>query len=203
MDENTLIIDSQNGDLDAFNRLVLAYQDLVYSQAYRMMGEHQSAQDATQEAFISAFKKIKSFRGGSFRAWLLRIVTNSCYDEYRRRKRQPITDLEPAIEEEDYFDSPDWLADTSESPEQAVQRSEIREAIENCLQHLSIDFRSIVVLVDIQGLDYDEAAQVIGRPLGTVKSRLSRARLQMQKCLNSFGELLPAPYRLVDESNYE
>ena len=87
MDEKSLIKDAQKGDLDSFNRLVLAYQNIVFSQAYRMMGEAEAADDATQDAFISAFNKIGTYRGGSFKAWLLRIVTNTCYDELRKRKR--------------------------------------------------------------------------------------------------------------------
>ena len=188
------------GDLDAFNRLVFAYQDMLYGQAYRMMGEKYAAEDATQEAFVSAFKKINSYRGGSFKAWLLQIVTNACYDELRRRKRRPTTQLEPVNDENEPIESPSWLTDPGESPEQAAQRSEIRSALEHCLQHLPIDSRAVVLLVDIQGLDYTEAANVIGRPLGTVKSRLARARVRMRDCMNSFGELLPTPYRLVEES---
>ncbi|MFM8322850.1 MAG: RNA polymerase sigma factor [Chloroflexota bacterium] len=95
MDEAGLIHDAQGGDLDAFNRLVLAYQDLVYTQAYRMMGEPAPAEDAAQDAFIAAYRKLDTYRGGSFKAWLLRIVTNICYDELRRRKRRPTTPLEP------------------------------------------------------------------------------------------------------------
>ena len=99
MDEAGLIKDAQQGDLDAFNRLILAYQDRVHNQAFRVLGESQSADDATQEAFLSAYKNLRSFRGGSFRAWLLRIVTNACYDELRRRKRRPTTPLEPVDDE--------------------------------------------------------------------------------------------------------
>ena len=95
MDEIALITDARQGDLDAFNRLVLAYQDRVYSQAYRLLNDPHGADDATQEAFISAYKNLRSFRGGSFRAWLLRIVTNACYDELRSRNRKPTTSLEP------------------------------------------------------------------------------------------------------------
>ncbi len=200
MDETALIEDAQRGDLDAFNRLVLAYQDMLYGQAYRMMGEKYAAEDATQEAFISAFKKLNSYRGGSFKAWLLRIVTNACYDEMRRRKRRPTTQLEPVNDENEPIESPSWLTDPGESPEQAAQRSEIRAALEHCLQHLPNDFRAVVLLVDIQGLDYAEAASVIGRPLGTVKSRLARARVRMRDCMNNFGELISTPYRLVEES---
>ena len=200
MQEKTMIADAQRGDLDAFNRLVLAYQDMLYGQAYRLMGEKYAAEDATQEAFISAFRKIKSFRGGSFKAWLLRIVTNACYDELRRRKRRPTTQLEPVNEENEPIESPNWLTDPGESPEIAAQRSEIRAALELCIQNLPIEFRTVVLLVDIQGLDYTEAARVIRRPLGTVKSRLARARVRMRDCLSNYGELLPTSFRLLEES---
>jgi len=200
MDEAALIQDALHGDFDAFNRLVLAYQDMVYYQAYRMMGEPQGAEDATQEAFISAFRKLKSYRGGSFKAWLLRIVTNACYDELRRQKRRPTTPLEPLDADEDEIESPNWLADDSESPEEAAARAELNEAIQHCLADLPEDFRAAVVLVDLQGLDYSEAAQAIGKPLGTIKSRLARARSRLRDCLQGFWELLPAAFRLVEES---
>ncbi len=201
MDEDYLIQSATQGDLDAFNRLVLAYQDRVFSQAYRIMGEMEAAEDVTQEAFISAFRNIKSYRGGSFRAWLLRIVTNASYDELRRRKRRPTTPLEPVDAEDDEIESPRWLADTSESPEEHSERKELDQAIQNCLEDLPQDFRTVVVLVDVQGFDYIEAAEVIRTPVGTVKSRLSRARLRMRDCLQGWWELLPAQFRLVEEGN--
>ena len=196
MDEAGLIQDAQQGDLDAFNRLILAYQDRVYNQAFRVLGEYQSADDATQEAFISAYKNIRSFRGGSFRAWLLRIVTNACYDELRRKKRRPTTPLEPVDDEGDEIESPHWLADPGELPEDNVARSELANAIQACLDQLTEDFRVVVVLVDVQGLDYLEASEVIGKPLGTIKSRLARARNRMKDCLQGFWELLPHSMRL-------
>lgn len=200
MDETALIESARQGDLDAFNRLVLAYQDLVYGQAYRMMGEGEPAEDATQEAFISAYKNLRNYRGGSFKAWLLRIVTNACYDELRRRKRRPTTPLEPVDEDDEEIESPQWLADPSETPEEAAERSQLGIALQDCLNGLPDEFRAVVVLVDIQGLDYIEAAESVGKPLGTVKSRLARARLRMRDCLQGFWELLPASFRLVDES---
>jgi RNA polymerase sigma-70 factor (ECF subfamily) len=196
MDESGLIRDAQKGDLDAFNRLILAYQDRVYSQAFRVLGDSQSADDATQEAFISAYKHLSSFRGGSFRAWLLRIVTNACYDELRRRKRRPITSLEPVDDAGDEIESPHWIADPGELPEDNIVRSELGHAIQNCLDQLPEDFRVVAVLVDVQGLDYLEAAGVIGKPLGTIKSRLARARNRMRECLQGFWELLPHSMRL-------
>lgn len=199
MDEIALIQAAKQGDLDAFNRLVLAYQDQVYAQAYRMMGEPDAAEDATQEAFISAFRSIQSYRGGSFRAWLLRIVTNASYDELRRRQRRPTTPLEPVDSEEEEIESPHWLADPSESPEDKAERMELDQAIQNCLKDLPPEFRAVVVLVDVQGFDYFEAAEVIRKPVGTVKSRLSRARLRLRDCLKGWWELIPAQFRLVNE----
>lgn len=196
MDEIALIRDAQRGDLDAFNRLVLAYQDLVYNQAYRVMGEADSAADSTQEAFISAFRKIHTYRGGSFKAWLLRIVTNACYDEIRRNKRRPTTPLEPKDDYDDEIESPHWIADPGETPEENAVRAELAQAIQRCLDELSFDFRNIVVLIDIQGMDYTEASKIVGKPLGTVKSRLARARSGMRDCLQGFWELLPSAFRL-------
>lgn len=196
MDEKALIQDALQGDFDAFNRLVLAYQDRVYNQAYRVLGESQAADDATQEAFISAYKNLRSFRGGSFRAWLLRIVTNACYDELRRRKRRPTTPLEPVDDAGDEIESPHWISDPGELPEDNVVRSELGQAIQHCLDQLPIDFRVVVVLVDVQGMDYLEASEAIGKPLGTVKSRLARGRNRMRECLQGFWELLPMSMRL-------
>jgi len=199
MDELALIQDARGGNLEAFNRLVLAYQELVFNQAFRMMGEVAAAEDATQEAFISAFKNLRAFRGGSFRAWLLRIVTNACYDELRRRQRRPTTPIEPLGDNQDEIESPRWMADPGETPEEFAERSELSEAIQRCLDDLPQDFRTVVVLVDIQGFDYQEASEVIGRPVGTVKSRLSRARVRLRACRQGFWELLPAAFRLVNE----
>jgi RNA polymerase sigma-70 factor, ECF subfamily len=199
MDEQALIMTARQGDLDSFNRLVLAYQDIVYHQAYRVLGDPQAADDATQEAFISAYNNLRSYRGGSFRAWLLRIVTNSSYDELRRRKRRPTTPLEPLDDTGEELESPHWLADKGELPEDSIERSELASAIQRCIDQLPAEFRAVVALVDVQGLDYTEVAEVIGKPLGTVKSRLARARGRLRNCLQGFWELLPAAFRLESE----
>ena len=196
MDEIALIQAARDGDLDSFNRLVLAYQDLVYTHAFRMVGEEESADDATQSTFISAFNHLGSFRGGSFKAWLLRIVTNACYDELRRRKRRPTVPLEPLDDTGDEVESPRWMVDPTDQPEEQVERVELQRAIQHCLDNLPGDFRTAVIMVDVQGLDYYEAAQAIGKPIGTIKSRLARARFRLRDCLNGFAELLPAGFRL-------
>lgn len=195
MDENVLIQAARNGDLDAYNRLVAFYQDMVFNQAYRMIGEKETAADATQEAFISAFRHLRSYRGGSFRAWMMRIVTNACYDELRRRKRHPETPLEPLDDSGEEIESPHWMADPGETPEEKTERVELNRAIQGCLDCLPVDFRTVVVLVDMQGLDYIEAAEAIGKPVGTIKSRLARARLRLRDCLHGIGELLPNIFR--------
>jgi RNA polymerase sigma-70 factor (ECF subfamily) len=198
MDETTLIQAAQSGDLDAFNRLVIEHQGLAFNLAYRIMADPAAAEDATQEAFISAYRALRRFRGGSFRAWLMRIVTNACYDELRRRKRKPSTSLDQITETRDDFleDAESTISAGAEKPEQAALRTELRLAIERCLEGLPDDFRIVAVLVDIQGYDYQEAAQVVAKPIGTVKSRLARARAQLRDCLQLTAELLPTRYRL-------
>lgn len=190
---------SLEGDLDAFNQIVLEYQSLVYNQAYRVIGEPDAAADATQEAFISAYKKLHTYRGGSFKSWLLRIVSNACYDEYRRRKRQPVVPLIPENDQGEDLESAPWLEDPTENPEEFAQRNELSQAIQICLNRLDVEFRTVVVLVDIQGLDYAAAAAVVDTPLGTIKSRLARARKSLQDCLREFKELLPGNLRHVGE----
>ena len=200
MDEPALIQAAQHGDLEAFNRLVLAYQDMLYNTALRILGDEALAADATQEAFISAFRGLNGYRGGSFKAWLLRTVTNACYDELRRQKRRPSVPLEPANDGDEEIESPRWLADTSMSPEEKFEAEELEHAIQHCLEDLPADFRTVVVLADLQGLDYSEVALAAHVPLGTIKSRLARARLRLRECLQGFGELLPAAFRLERES---
>ena len=200
MDEPALIHSAQAGDLDSFNSLVLAYQDALYNTALRILGDDSAAADATQEAFISAFRSLNSYRGGSFKAWLMRTVTNACYDELRRQKRRPTVSLEPANEDDEEIESPRWLADTSMSPDEKFEADELEHAIQHCLENLPADFRTVVVLADIQGLDYSEVASAARVPLGTIKSRLARARLRLRECLQGFGELLPAAFRLEKES---
>ena len=201
MNENSLISDAQSGDLDAFNTLILHYQDSVYNVALRIMGDEFFAADAAQEAFISAFKSIASFRGGSFKGWLMRIVTNACYDELRRKKRRPTTPLEPETEDGEEMASPRWLADPNMTPSQQAEADELEHAIQHCIENLPLEFKTVVVMTDLQGLDYAEVAQAVRVPLGTVKSRLARARLRLRECLRSFEELLPANYRLEDGMN--
>ena len=193
MDEEALIQQAKNGDVPSYNRLVLHYQQAVYNVAYRIMGEAQSAEDATQEAFISAYKALNRFRGGSFKAWLMRITTNACYDELRRRKRRPQASFDELTEDNESFA---FLRSPGQGPEAQQQSLEVMEAIEYCLQSLPDDQRITAVLGDVEGYDYKEIAEIMRVSLGTVKSRMSRARSKLRNCLQGFKELLPARYRL-------
>jgi RNA polymerase sigma-70 factor (ECF subfamily) len=189
MDELTLIRDAQRGRVEAFNALVLAYQARAYNLAYRLLSDGEAAADATQEAFVSAYHNLRSFREGSFGAWLMRIVTNACYDELRRQKRRPTV----SIDQTD--DALQWMS-PAENPEGAAQRAELNRAIQGCLDGLPIEQRTAAVLCDVQGYEYGEIAAIMGVSLGTVKSRLSRARDRLRDCLRAAGELLPDVYRL-------
>ena len=182
-DKMVLISSALAGDLDSFNCLVLEYQNLVYNHAYRILGERFAADDAAQEAFILAFRKLSSFRSGSFRSWLLRIATNVCYDELRHRKRHPTSSLEFHDEMGEEIDSPKWMVDPGELPEEELERVDLARTIQACIDDLPIEHRLIIVLVDIQGLDYAETSETLGIPLGTVKSRLARARARLCLCL--------------------
>jgi len=193
MDEEKLIAKAQQGDVSAYNRLVLHYQDIVYNVALRIMKDPGSAEDAAQEAFISAYNALKQFRGGSFKSWLLRIVTNACYDELRRRKRRPQSSLDAITEE---IESPSFMADDSAGPEERQQQVELIDAVERCLEELPDEQRIAAVLCDVEGRDYKDIADIMSTSLGTVKSRISRARSKLRDCLREFGELIPADYRL-------
>jgi RNA polymerase sigma-70 factor (ECF subfamily) len=198
MDEAALIRSAQRGDADAFNTLVLAHQAQVYNVAYRIMGDEAAASDATQEAFMSAYRGIKGFRGGSFKSWILRTVTNACYDALRYNKRRPSTSLEDLGADKDgggWGEYDEFIPSPVESPADAAERSELRHAIASAALSLPPDQRVAFVLSDIQGMSYEEIAEVMQTSLGTVKSRLSRARAKLRDDLLGRAELLPDEFR--------
>ena len=201
MEESILIEKAADGDLDAFNQLVLTYQELAFNVAFRIMSDEASAVDATQDAVISMYRKLDTYRGGSFKAWFLRIVTNACYDELRKQKRRPTVPLEPETDDGDLLESPEWIADQSPDMEETMMNAQLGRAIQNCLDKLNEKHRAVMVMIDISGEDYETVAEIIQSPVGTVKSRLSRARLKMQECLQNAGELLPDQFRLKSEED--
>jgi len=194
--EKTLIKAAQRGDLEAFNLLILRYQNLLFGVALRLLNDEDVAADAVQEALISAFRRFHTFRGDSLRSWLARVVVNACYDEMRRKRRQHSVPLELFNAEGEEIETSYWLVDPQADPELQYESSELESVIQKSLDKLPPIYRLMLVLVDIEGLSYEEAASAAGIPVGTVKSRLARARLQMQRSLQMAGELLPASYQV-------
>jgi RNA polymerase sigma-70 factor, ECF subfamily len=182
--EQRLIHRAQTGDLSAFNDLVLNHQDQVYRQALWILGEPEAAEDAAQESFIRAYRSLDHYNGMSFRAWILRITTNYCYDQLRRRKTHPSLPLETfSAEENEEIECPAWLRDPHATPEQALEQAEAFSTIRKCLMSLSPENRAVIVLVDIHEMDYQEAAAAIGVGMGTFKSRLFRARAHLREAI--------------------
>jgi RNA polymerase sigma-70 factor (ECF subfamily) len=195
-EEQRLVEAGQRGDVEAFNQLVRLYEGRVYTLCLRMLGDPDAAADVAQDTFISAYKNLNRFRGGIFRAWLLRIATNACYDALRARKRRPAVSLNATFSDDEDGSGFD-LPDRAESPDDAAQRRELNAAIAAAIAQLPEDQRIVIILSDVQGLAYEEIAQVTNTNLGTVKSRLSRGRARLRDILRA-GELLPSKFRHDD-----
>lgn len=196
-EEQRLIEAGQRGDVEAFNQLVRLYEGRVYTLCVRMLGDPDAAADVAQDTFISAYKNLNRFRGGVFRSWILRIATNACYDALRARKRRPAISLNAAMNDEDENGAGFDVPDPAESPEDAAQRKALGAAIAAAIAQLPEDQRAVVILSDVQGLAYEEIAEVTNANLGTVKSRLSRGRARLRDILRA-GELLPSKFRHDD-----
>ncbi|MBA3416298.1 MAG: sigma-70 family RNA polymerase sigma factor [Chloroflexia bacterium] len=178
-DDEHLLRAAREGDLDAFNLLVLRHQGAVFNVCLRLLRDVAAAEDATQDAFVRAWTGAHSFRGGSVRAWLFKIATNRAYDLLRVRARRPAAALEAdALELE-----PVWPSQVGELPEERVLRDELGIRLERALAGLPEDQRTAVLLADVQGCSYEEVAAATGSALGTVKSRLSRARARLRQSL--------------------
>lgn len=193
LDEQELVDRSRQGDLEAFNCLVIAYQDRVYNLCLRMLGSPQAAEDAAQETFLSAYRSMSRMRGPSVHSWLLRIAANESIDELRRRRRQPQLSLDAPAPRTDP-ERPLEVADPAAGPERLALRGELREALQVELLRLPPDQRLAVILCDLEGLSYEEIAASMGRSIGTVKSRISRGRSRLREALRArpelFGELI-------------
>lgn len=185
-DDESLVRDAQAGNLASFNRLVEKYQTPLYNVVLRYVSDRQLAEDVTQEAFVSAWRAVRTFKGGSFRAWLFRIAINEARDLHRRSSRRLATSLDDLLEQGAV---PGLEEDRGCGPEEAALRDATLRAVERCIQQLPEEQRVVVVLSDVQGLSYDEVADALALPLGTVKSRLFRARVSLRKLLLATGEL--------------
>lgn len=189
LNESKLIMRAIQGNLDAFNQLVVIYQTAVYNTAFRIMNDSEAADDIAQTAFISAWQHMGSFKGDSFKPWILRITINACYDEIRRLRRHPSTPLEPVSEENEENEDAVWLTDPSLQPDELSLQKDTMATVADCMGSLPEEYRIVLQLIDVHEFNYQDAADMINKPLGTIKSRLLRARLRMRSCLESKGEL--------------
>lgn len=195
-DEQNAIAQALAGDVDAFNHLVVKYQRLAYSVAYRMLQNQEAAGDAVQDSFLKAYRALGGFKGGLFKSWLLRIVVNTCYDVLRVQQRT----VSESIDDEPNGDNEEsrvarQLVDNNESPDAYIERMELSGYIEVGIRNLPSDQRLALALCDVHGYSYEEIAEITGYPMGTVKSRISRARTKLRDYLLEHSELLPTSFR--------
>ncbi len=194
----TLPVQDRSGRTSCYNCIIETFQDQAYNLARRMLSDWAAAEDAVQESLISAYRAFSQFRGDNLKAWLMRIVANTCRDMLRSRRGRPTVTLDPLPASEDPEERTLSAADMPsnlESPEEHAERSDLNRAIQACLSSLPEEHRLAEILVDVQGFSYEEAAQAMNCSLGTVKSRVSRGRRGLRDCLQKSGELLPSRFR--------
>ena len=189
MDDKHILARARRGELDAFEELVRQYEKRVYAVALRSSGSPEDAADITQEVFLRAWRSIESFRGDSgFSTWLFRITMNLCVDHARHKNAQPQT--QPLVVGEEDAERP--IPDPAPTPEEHLENSELGRELAASLDEVSEEHRRIVLLRDVSGLSYTEIAEVLEISEGTVKSRLSRARIALRTILLRRGNLLPS-----------
>ena len=191
--EKRLIQAAQRGDLEAFNQLILRYQNLLFGIALRLLNDEDVAADAFQEALISAFRRFHTFRGDSLRSWLARVVVNACYDEMRKKRRQHSVPLEQYNAEGDEIETSYWLVDAHADPEVQYEASELEGAIQKSLNKLPPIYRLMLVLVDIEGLSYEEAAMAARVPVGTVRAAWRAPACRCKNRCKQPGSYYPPP----------
>ena len=185
--ENDLILRAQAGDRHSFDQLVSRAYPLVFNTAYRILSDYDSAADATQTSFVRAYRSLRTFRrSSSFTTWLYRIVSNVCLDMVRRQKRHGVSltldsDEEQQAERE--------IPDEREHPERLALETELQKAVHRAMRQLRMEHRVVLTLYDLAGFSYEEIAEMQKLPLGTVKSRLNRARLALRDEMGKTAEL--------------
>ncbi len=178
--DEELMLRAAAGDLDAFNLIVLRHQRAVFNICLRTLNDASLAEDAAQEAIVRAWQRADTFRGGAVLPWLLRIARNRAIDIIRERSRRPASSMDA----EPYEMKPTWSTQVQrESPDARALRNEVADALERALAALPEDQRAVVLLSDVHGLPYEDVAAATGSALGTVKSRLSRARAKLRQAL--------------------
>src|SRR6202521_315874 len=187
MDDRDLVGRARRGDPEAFTQLMMQYQVPVYNMALRMVGRPDDAADIAQEAFTRAWEKIRTLRDAPFKSWLFQIAANLCYDHFRRGRRYGV------MPEEDQTGNVVGLGIATPDPQERAEANERNQLVRQSIQALEHDMRIAIVLRDVNGMAYDEIASVLRVPLGTVKSRIARARAQVQERLQQHPDLFPSP----------
>jgi len=190
--EQELVARAKSGDDEAFAQLMRDNETRIYNLTLRMTGNPEDAMDLAQEAFLNAWRGLKFFKGDSaFSTWVYRLASNACIDHLRRKKRRKDIDLPMPVDEED--DSLPDIPDERFRPEQELERQELRQAVADGLSQLSNEHRQVLVMREINGLSYQEIADVLDLEAGTVKSRIARARISLRKILLESGNFSPPP----------
>ncbi|WP_304509481.1 RNA polymerase sigma factor [Anaerotignum sp.] len=181
-EQNQILISrAKQGDMAAFEELIQQHEKIVYNVALRMMNHSEDAKDISQEVFIKAYKNITGFdERSTFSTWIYRITVNTCIDEMRKRKGKQKLFLDNEFENEEGKVKQE-IPSQCDTPEETLIRKEEKNEILTALQEISEDYRTVFILRDIRGLSYDEIAEITGLALGTVKSRISRARNHLKK----------------------
>ncbi len=191
MEEMELIARVKTGDADAFSKLICGYEQKLFAFAYRMLSDSHDAEDALQEALLRAYRKIDSFSGdAAFSTWLYTILNNVCLDVLRKRKRtgdKTHLSINQTSREEDEYEL--QIEDDAPGPYDSYRKKAAMQALQQAIDQLSEEHRAVIVMRDIDGLEYDEIAKITGASLGTVKSRISRGRLALRKILEKNREL--------------
>ena len=194
-----LPVQDRAGGSYCFNCIIESFQSPAYNLARRMLNDWALAEDAVQESFVAGYRAFPRFRGDNLPAWMMRIVANTCRDLLRARRARPTVSLNPLPSGNDTPEHPTPAAadlpSGQETPEEHAERSELRHTIETGLAQLPEERRLALLLVDVQGFSYEEAAVALNCSLGTVKSRISRGRRELRDYLRAAGELLPARFR--------
>lgn len=181
---------ARQGDQEAFERLVRAYEKRVFALTLRMCGNAEDAAEAAQEAFLAVWQGLKFFRGeASFSTWLYRLASNACVDLLRREGRHRAA-AGPSLNDEELDLA---AADPAPTPQEAAERAELRQQIEAELQQLSLEYRQVLVLREMHQLSYEEIGQTLNLDPGTVKSRISRGRKRLRKILLENGNFSARP----------
>lgn len=195
VENEELIGRAKNGDMSAFEQLILAHEKIVYNVALRTLNNIEDAKDISQEVFIKAFRSIEKFDGrSSFSTWIYRITMNTCIDEVRRRKGKSTVSFEEEMDAEEGSWKQQY-ADPGDTPEEKALRVEEQGEILTALNQISEEHKTVIILRDVQGLSYDEIAEITGLTLGTVKSRISRARIQLKQEILGIRERNESPPR--------